>query len=203
MTRSATQGRTRRGEVRGQVLATVERLLEQGESFTALGVGRIADEAGVARSAFYTHFADKADLLMTLTDSATDELFAAASAWIHSDLESGVEALARTQLHSIGVFRRHAAVLAAYAEVGAYDTDVAEFWASRIEKLIDEFAERIERGQAAGLIKPNLAPRSTAMFLVWGAERTTMRHVRVDDGSGDRALATEMAEAVWAMLMDH
>ncbi|WP_372792169.1 TetR/AcrR family transcriptional regulator, partial [Paraconexibacter sp.] len=60
--RSGATTRSRRAAVEQQVLGAVERLLTDGESFTALPVGRIADEAGMARTTFYGHFPDKSTL---------------------------------------------------------------------------------------------------------------------------------------------
>ncbi|MEU6203817.1 helix-turn-helix domain-containing protein, partial [Micromonospora musae] len=59
ITRRRSGGSDRRLSVEAQILAATERLLAEGESFTELGVQRIAREAGVARSTFYMHFADK------------------------------------------------------------------------------------------------------------------------------------------------
>ena len=66
ITRKTASGRTRRDAVQAELLDAVERLLEAGESYTSLGVQRICDEAGVARSAFYTNFANKSELLLVL-----------------------------------------------------------------------------------------------------------------------------------------
>ncbi|MEU6204148.1 helix-turn-helix domain-containing protein, partial [Micromonospora musae] len=59
ITRRRSAAADRRLPVEAQILAATERLLGEGESFTELGVQRIAREAGVARSTFYMHFADK------------------------------------------------------------------------------------------------------------------------------------------------
>jgi TetR/AcrR family transcriptional regulator, ethionamide resistance regulator len=201
VTRPPQHNRARRESVRAQVLEATERLLRQGESFTSLGVARIALEAGVSRSAFYTNFADKTELLLALTAASTESLFSAAFSWIHSELDDGVDELARTHMTTISVFRQHAAVLSAYVEVASYDTHVADFWTARINELVSGFAARIERGQEGGMFKRSLSPLTTASFIVLGTERVTTLHVRSDDGSGDEQLAYAIAEAVRAMLI--
>src|SRR5487761_1863651 len=80
ITRPRSQPSKRRAETEAAVLAAVKRLLFEGESFTELGINRIAKEAGVARSTFYLCFQDKTDVLIRLTGSMKDELFAIGAA---------------------------------------------------------------------------------------------------------------------------
>src|SRR3954449_6809724 len=72
---------SRRDEVRARLLAVVERLLAEGESFTEISVERMVAEAGMARSTFYVYFTDKGDLLRAWFARITDELRAAATGW--------------------------------------------------------------------------------------------------------------------------
>ena len=53
----------RKSEIRDQLLAKVEELLEADESYAELGIDRLAAEAGIGRSTFYKYFADKSELL--------------------------------------------------------------------------------------------------------------------------------------------
>ena len=203
MARSVTRptaNRARRDAVYNQVVEAVERLLKQGESFTSLGIGRISVEAGVARSAFYKNFADKIQLLTAVTEHATRELFTASEAWIQSPEGLGTNALHATLMEAIGIFREHAAVLTAYREVASYDPEVAEFWTSRIEKLVIAMREKIASGQHAGAIRAALEPRTTAEFAVWGAERAIARHVATTPAATDQQFAHDLALAVGAML---
>lgn len=202
VTRKTSTGRTRRDAVRADVLETVERLLREGESYTALGIARISEEAGVSRSAFYLNFPDKAALLVDLTEQATDELFASSAGWISEDPQLEIESLVENMLVSIRIFRTHKAVLAAFAEVAAYDQDVAGFWATRMDELVAALASRITAGQAAGTIRAELDPRVTASFVVWGAERAVSHHVATNPPSRDRSFAEGVAKSIWAMLFE-
>ena len=51
-------------EVELRILEATERLLRDGASFTHLSLREISQAAGIARSTFYVHFADKSDLLL-------------------------------------------------------------------------------------------------------------------------------------------
>ena len=53
----------RRDEVRRRLLAVVEQLLTEGESYAEISVERLVSEANLSRSTFYVYFEDKGDLL--------------------------------------------------------------------------------------------------------------------------------------------
>jgi AcrR family transcriptional regulator len=195
-----TAGRTPRDAVRGEVFAAVLRLLERGDKYTSLRVGQICDEAGVARSAFYVNFADKTDLLLAFTELTAVEIARVSEAWLASEPMLGLEALIAAEQEAIGVFRQHAALLSAYAEVAAYDEQVAAYWRRLLDELIDALALRIEEGQASGEVRAGLAPRTCARFIVLGSEWLLREHVATDRGPGDQRMAQEIAHAIWAML---
>jgi TetR/AcrR family transcriptional regulator, ethionamide resistance regulator len=193
-------GRARRDAVRGQVFDAVIQLLAAGERFTSLKVSRICEEAGVARSAFYTNFVDKTDLLMQLGEPALDELFRGEIEWLQSDRERGVAGLAARLRAACAVLRRHAPVLAAMAEVAGYDSEFADRWDTGIDRVIDAAAARISAAQSQGLIRPGLDSGSAAKLIVGGVERTMMRHVATEHAGSDTALAEGLADTIWATL---
>ena len=82
ITRRPPRTREEPGKVERRVLETVERLFEGGTSYTELGIVQIAADAGVARSTFYVHYRDKSELLIRLTEAATDRLFAVSEDWV-------------------------------------------------------------------------------------------------------------------------
>jgi AcrR family transcriptional regulator len=200
VTRKPSSGRLRREAVEQRVFDAVERLLAEGESFTSLGVQRIADEAQIARSTFYVHFPDKSTLLMRLTESATRDMFPRPEEWVDGADASGLESLTRTTARMLGHYRSHADALAALAEVAAYDAEVAAFWRERVDRFADVLRERLERDRRAGRIPRDLDCDVTARLIAWGAERIVSEHIASDDGSGDGRLAASLARAIWAAM---
>ncbi len=192
--------RTRAGTVEQVVFATVERLLAEGETFTGLGVQRIAEEAGIARSTFYVHFEDKNALLMRLAESATSGVFTEAERWVREEDPEGLTSLERQTRTMLAQHRRHAPALKALAEVAAYDREVAEFWRAKVDHFAGVLRERLERGQARGEVPAELDPEVTSQFVAWGTERIVAVHIAVDDGSGDDRLADGIARALWTTL---
>jgi len=187
--------------VEQQVLEAVERLLARGESFTSLGVQRIAAEAGMARTTFYGHFRDKASLLIRVTESATLRLFTVAADWVR-DPDSTREDLERTLSELIKEYRTHAPLLRAVNELAAYEPAVEEFWRAAIDDFATLIAERIMREQASRRSAPRKHADTTATWIAWGTERTIAMHVTAhpDDTRSDAALAAGIAAATWATV---
>ena len=199
VTRRASRSPEHRSAVIAQVTTAVERLLADGHGFTTLGVQRIADEAGIARSTFYLYFPDKSALLVQVTESATAELFASAQDWL-ADGFADLAALEHTLLEVIGQLRAHAEVYAALVEVAGYDEEVAAFWRARVAGFSDVLRARIEEGQRAGTIAAALDPAITAEWIAWGTERLIAQHTAIHPASEDARLARGLATATWATL---
>lgn len=198
--RAAKGERTPRGAAEERVLVAVEELLREGEAFTTLPVGRIAERAGVARSSFYFHFPDKQTLLRGLAASVTDSLFDPVRSWVAAP-DNDREGLVATVGEVLVVLRRHGALVAAFLEVAAYDDEFAGYWRARLGEISAELAERMERDQSAGRLPEDLETAAVASYLVWGAERTMVQHVSTDPtGDGDARVALGIAQAMWAVM---
>jgi AcrR family transcriptional regulator len=177
-----------------EVLAATRRLLADGASFTELGVQKISAEAGVARSTFYAHFRDKTDLLMRLGTTMTATSFDIASAWEPAD---GVEAMADAFLRVLGVYREHAAVLRAIAEVSSYDEAVRTLWSERFAQFSARTVEVLGDEQDAGRTPAAIDRVSAARIIVIGGERAIFDHITTAPPSDDAAFVRELALTWW------
>ena len=181
-------------------MEAVEELLAEGEAFTSLGVGQIADRAGVARSSFYLHFSDKNDLLIRVAESATNPLLGIAEDWI-VDTDAGFDTLRPRIREMVAENRKHAPLFAALAEVAAYDPEVAEFWRERMQGYIDLLKRRLQADKRAGLLPKDVDCAVTASYIVWGTERVVSLGVALDPtGAGDRRIADGVADSIWALM---
>jgi AcrR family transcriptional regulator len=190
--RGAGPGRPASGE--RDILAATRRLLSGGANFTELGVQQIATEAGVARSTFYSHFRDKIDLLMRLADPMVATSFSITSAWEPRD---GVERLSDAFLQVLGVYREHAAVLRAIAEVATYEATVRDFWNERLARFTDRTIAMLRGEQEAGRAPAGLDLVSAGRVIVMGGERAIFDHITVADSGNDAAFARELALTWW------
>jgi AcrR family transcriptional regulator len=196
-TRRQAQDADRRSVVEGQILAATEQLLRGGSRFTDLGVQRIAEAAGVARSSFYFSFRDKTDLLIRLAGTLKQRVFDLAKDWHPEGPGGGLDGLTAVFVEIIAFYRQHADLLAAITEVAAYDSKVAEVWDSELNRSTDRTAEIIREEQTAGRTLASIDPVTAAEVMTWGGDRVIARHVANHDASHDEAVARELALIRW------
>jgi TetR/AcrR family transcriptional regulator, ethionamide resistance regulator len=186
-----------RASVEERILATTERLLTEGASFTELGLQRIAAEAGVARSTLYTYFPDKPHLLTRLASDVVDTSFAAIAPWQPVGPGGGLDGYIRLFSQVIANYRQHAAVVKALDETSAYDASVAEYWASRFNLFLENGERMVRDEQRAGRTPATLDAAMVTRLCVLGGHRFIVQHVATDDGSGDAVAARELASTWW------
>jgi AcrR family transcriptional regulator len=187
----------RRPEIEAAVLAAVERLLADGAGFTELGVQRIAEEAGVARSSFYMCFPDKVTVLVRLVGNMKDELFGIATTWRPTGPDGGVDALAAVFGEQLEYYRQRAPVLAAIAEVSAYDPTLREANARAIDRVARYLTDVLKDEQRAGRTPADIDCVVAGRVLAWGCERVVAQQIATGKPEDDSAVAGEMARSQW------
>ena len=194
--RRGKNGRAARGDAEQHVFDAVERLLYRGESFSGLGVQRIVEEAGIARSSFYANFEDKPEMLLRMSVAATVDLFGYAESWWESYRELSQDALTEMLTSVIAEYRRHEYAQRAMSEVATYDESVASYWRGRIEKFVKVVGRRLERDRDQELVAEYVDIPYTAHWIVWGTERSIGQHVAAGRRDDDR-LAVSLARSIW------
>ncbi|TMD95715.1 MAG: TetR/AcrR family transcriptional regulator [Chloroflexi bacterium] len=180
-------------EVEDRVAGATERLLGEGTPFTRLGVSEIANAAGIARSTFYVHFADKSDLLLRLAARAMDDLRDALDRWWARRRSGDDRALTECMLRVIDAYRAHATVLAAVGEVAGYDPAVATVWRARVDRYARRLRLELEEDRRRGVIGAGLDVEVAPFVVTWSIERTVAEHVRSSSPTEDRALARALS----------
>jgi AcrR family transcriptional regulator len=195
ITRPRSQLSKRRAETEAAVLAAVDRLLRDGARFTELSVQRIADEAGVARSTFYLCFQDKIDVLLRLTSTLKDDIFAMGEKW--SPAEGGVDGLADIYVRQLAYYRDRAPIMAAIAEVTAYDEAFQDANVQSIRRFAKRISGRLRKEQQAGRLSAEVEPAIAGQVLAWSGEQVIARQVSIGDPANDAKVARELANAQW------
>jgi TetR/AcrR family transcriptional regulator, ethionamide resistance regulator len=172
--------RERRRKSREKVIAGALRLADQG-SFRDVSVDEIARSAGISRSAFYTHFQDKQELLMEAVGEVSEQLYEMADRWWHG-VGPPAERVRRAIDGVVSVYAGEAGLLRIATEVSTYDDEVRALWLDIAERFIEATADHVRSEQDVGLIPRSLDPRATAESLYWMAERSCYTYL----GRGER-----------------
>jgi AcrR family transcriptional regulator len=187
----------RSAATRAQLLSTLARLLDAGESFSELSVQRIIEEAGVSRATFYAHFHSKSDVLVRLTDELRESLLTLARQWDPAAGEGGAGRFARFFTEVIAIHRAHQGVLTAVREAASYDPAVGDFYTADLESFDEAVVGTLLSEQAAGSTAADLDAVAASRIIVWGGSQAIAHHISVDDGSGDAVFARELARIWW------
>jgi AcrR family transcriptional regulator len=184
----------KRAQIQAAVLAATEKLLAEGSSYAELNVERIANAAGISRTAFYFYFADKRDLLMRLATDVTEQLYAQADIWFSGDGDAEDE-MREALTRILVLYREHGVLIRAIVEVSTYEEDIATFWRGLLNRFVDATQRRIE---AAGGDRPHPPPaRATAFALTWMVERTYYQQLVQDQPVDER----ELIDAIVAIYL--
>jgi AcrR family transcriptional regulator len=184
----------RRAATTEQILAATDELLADGEGFADLSVERIAERAGLSRTAFYDYFEDKRELLIRLIARADLPLFDEPED--PQDAPSEPEAIEAQIRASMRWVRANTELFRAAVEATSYDDVIREHWHARlVDPFIDATERRIKRRQSAGEALP-INPRAAAEVIVVMVIQTLYHHVSHDTKVGDRTLAETLTAIV-------
>ncbi|MFK3979676.1 TetR/AcrR family transcriptional regulator [Micromonospora sp. NPDC050397] len=179
----------RRAKVEAAILAATERLLSTGVSFTELGIGQIAAEAGIARPTFYLYFRDKTELMLRLV-----QMLGLGSFEATSDTPIDLEAITQAYRESIAFFRERKHVMAAIFEVAGYDEAVRQAWESVMDRFVQREVRLLRAEQSAGRTPADLDPETAAEIINWGGSQLIVRQVTSRGPERDESIARELAE---------
>jgi AcrR family transcriptional regulator len=201
VTRKSQSSRAaRRDEIRGRLLEVVERLLDEGETFTEISVERMVSEAGVSRSTFYVYFADKGELLQAWFAEITSALESAAREWWALGPSASRADLRDALAHIVKAYRPHTTLMAAVYDAAAYDAGLRQLVSAMMDGNIAGLRKHIRVGQKAGSIDTELPADETARWLTWMAERGLHQLVRTASDSELERLIDAYTSIVWNTL---
>lgn len=190
----------RRDDARARLLEVVERLLQDGESFTEISVERLVSEAGMSRSTFYVYFEDKGDLLGAWFADIIAELAESTSGWWTLDGASTRGDLRAVLDRVVHTYRPHTTLMAATYDAAAYDGSVRELVDAMMEANVATLRKHIRKGQKEGFVDPDLPAAPTAAWLTWMAERGLHQLVRQARDSEIEGLVDAYTAIVWNTL---
>jgi AcrR family transcriptional regulator len=198
--------RTQRQNTRQEILAAANQFLRR-RPYRELSVQAVMTRPGLTRTAFYRHFDDVTDLVLTLLAEVGGELYGVAERWLQDaqrgfepDADLGFHQAAREGLRGIvDFFVRNGPLVRAIAEAAATD--------ERIERAYDGFLDSFTELTAFGLrhmvengrIEP-LDPWPVARALNLMNERYLLAEFGREPG-GDADIAFATLQTVWLRTM--
>jgi AcrR family transcriptional regulator len=155
-------------ETEREILEAAEEFLRE-HPVREMTVELLMARTGLKRPAFYAHFSDRHELILSVVGDIGQRLFAMADRWLEGDDPEGDIVAAMEGV--VGVYVSDGPILRALAEGAAADGRVEQAYRGLVEAFIDASAEHIAAEQIAGRSPLELDPRETARALVWLNER--------------------------------
>lgn len=195
--RDKERRRSRRTAHGRELLPVVERLLDEGHSYTTLSVQRLIKEAGISRATFYSTFDDKYDLLAELATDIFALLVEASRKWWELPPQATRADLLEALRYIFDMYAPHRRIIAAVIEACGYDPQMRNTYQATIQHSVDAVTEHILVGQREGFVHQELNAVHAAECLTWTCERGMYR---LRDAVGTPQLedhVAALADLVW------
>lgn len=156
----------RKISVEDRLLAAVESLAREGQSFTSLSIDQLASKAGVSRGTFYLHFNNKSNLVAKLLDRIRAEILTSIDVWYEVGADIHRSQMDDATAGMLRVLRRHNAVLSAVGETAAYDPEVKALLAQIVGEIARRSQKTMKAVGASGKAHAEATPKMIEL-LVW------------------------------------
>ena len=174
-------------------------LLDGPAGISDVSVARILEEAGVARSTFYSYYEDKHALVLALGTASLHRLYHSQRAWINhgagadrAEVVAGMRAL-------LDDFLDDELILMAMIQVAGVDARVREAYRGGVRGYAAALERMMRREIAAGRLSC-VDPRICAETLAWGLERTVTMLVPGAGAEELELIAATLADVMLASL---
>jgi len=196
----ARTGVERRAEILDRLLPVVRRELARGVTFSDISIETLTRESGVARSTFYSHFADKAELLRACADGVAAETEASAERWFRLGDALSLSELREALGDAVRRYVRDAPLMAAVYDGARSDAGLRQLVTGIVGGLADRLADHIAEEQRLGRVDQSLHPRETAAVITWMYERTQHQALLFAEGEALDRLIDAGATVTWRAL---
>ena len=185
--------------IESALVTAIEALLASGESFSSVTVSTLARKAGISRSSFYEHFADKTDLVARLMQRVVEEISAGAGLWFARPEVAGRDDIYAAVEGIVAVFERHRAIMHAMVNLSETEPAAGALFRAMWRDLLQRNRNVIQRAARAGRTRSDLQ-LEVGDALVWMVERCCYQLHQIDDSNQRRRLIEGMAFVAWHSL---
>lgn len=188
LSRGRTEGaseavRLRRARIEQQIADATMALLAEGRAFADLTVGEIAAQAGIARSAFYTHYADKRELIIRLAERHSTRVLEHMAALPVGELITPKEQVTAMLRVVASAYTSQPHLTRALFEAASYDDVVRSWWDRHVEAMVAAGRSQLAFEQRRGRL-PGIDVAVAAYALHWLIHETfnqeLVQHQRFD-----------------------
>jgi AcrR family transcriptional regulator len=190
----------RRAALSRHFVPVVEALAEEGVPFVDLSVERIIKAGGISRSAFYTYFKDKVDLLVAMAGDVINDLVSTGTAWWDLPPDGTKADLRRALREPLDNYRARRMILGAVVEAATYDDRVRAQQNSLIDQVASSLAAHIVEAQRGGVADPSLNADLSARWVVWMLERGLYQMVTSASPEEAEALLDSVSDVIWRVF---
>jgi len=167
-------GRLRRREQARRSLMDAARALLDERLWSTVTVDDLTRRAGLSRTAFYQHFVDREELLITLLDELAVDVGHVADEWMLGDGTDPLTAHRHSLAALTELWVEHGRLLGAVADSASHDTQIAAAYTQVTDGIIAATAAAIERDVANGHATVE-DPEPVAQALTWMTERYLLK----------------------------
>ena len=175
--------RLRRMKVEQQIADATMALLAEGRAFADLSVGEIATRAGIARSAFYNHYADKRELIIRLAERHSKRVAEHMAAFTIGDLIAPKEQVTAMLRVTASAYTSEPHLARALFEAASYDDVVRSWWDRHVDGIVAVGRSQLEFEQRRGRL-PGSDVGAAAFAIHWMIHETfnqeLVQHQRLD-----------------------
>ena len=126
----------RKAQVEQQIAEATVALLAEGRAFAELSIGQIATRAGISRSAFYNHYADKRELIVSLAEHYSAQLVEHVTTQLAGPVMTPEEAIRAMLRIAARGYIEQPHLSRALFEAASYDPVVRSWWDQHIDVML-------------------------------------------------------------------
>jgi AcrR family transcriptional regulator len=187
---------TPRSELIDQLRDAVEQLLVD-STYAEIKIDDLVDQAGFAKSTFYVYFDDKADLLRHLADRVISDLVAFEGAWWTLPPDASKDEIRAAIAAMFEAYLPHGPLIDAISAAAVYDPRMRDQFKELMSGVVENIADYLRQGQAAGVVPADLDPSHTAFSLAWMFERGFNLIMLPADPRSRKRRVDAVTEIVW------
>lgn len=177
-------------ERRRQILDSAKRVFAK-RGYHDTNISHICADLRIARGTLYQYFQSKQDVFSAVVQDMLDRLRAAIAAEPELVVPAGFRPTrdqaikyAAASLHRLleAVFEDEASLRILVREAVGLDVGIDKILRAIDELVVDRFAADLAAAQRAGVVRPDVDPRSAALFVMGGVEKLALHVLARDKG---------------------